>query len=114
MSTEDLKIDLDRLKQLAEDLHLLEKELNDADDRSEDAADAVRHDQLGDRVREFADGWRVKRENMIENVTTLRTNLSAVSDTFREVDAELAKSLEEQPSSTPVRSTTGQRGRSVA
>ncbi|MFC8731949.1 hypothetical protein ACFT5B_05770 [Luteimicrobium sp. NPDC057192] len=92
----DLQLDMGALRQLAEDLKKVEAEFKDADDRSEDAADATGHDGLRGEVQDFADKWTVKREKMLENVTKLQGIIQQIVDTFTQVDSELAKALEQK------------------
>lgn len=90
----DLSINMDDLRTLAEDLKTIAEEFKGADDNAEDAADATGHDGLRDKVNDFADKWRIKREEMSENVVKLQGIIEQIADTFTEVDAELAKALE--------------------
>lgn len=94
----DLKIDMASLKGLAADLKTISDEFKNADNNSEDAADATGHDELRDKVQDFADKWRVKRDEMGENVTKLQGVLQSIVDTFTQVDEGLAKALEEKAS----------------
>jgi uncharacterized protein YukE len=91
----DLSIDMDELRTLAEDLKTIKEEFEDADDHAEDAANATGHDDLRDKVNDFADKWRIKREEMTENVVKLQGIVQQISDTFTQVDTELAKALED-------------------
>ncbi len=94
----DLSINMDDLRTLAEDLKEIKDEFENADDNSEDAADATGHDDLRDKVQDFADKWRVKRGEMTENVVKLQGIIQQIVDTFTEVDTELAKALEQKAS----------------
>jgi uncharacterized protein YukE len=91
----DLSIDMEALRTLAEDLKTIQDEFEGADDRAEAAADATGHDELRDKVNDFADKWRIKREEMTGNVTKLQGIIQQVADTFSEIDTELAKALED-------------------
>ncbi|MCA5895071.1 hypothetical protein LEP48_17210 [Isoptericola sp. NEAU-Y5] len=95
MAGYDLSINMEELRTLAEDLKTIKDEFEGADDRAEDAADATGHDDLRDKVNDFADKWRIKREEMTGNVVKLQGIIQQVVDTFTEIDAELAKALEE-------------------
>jgi uncharacterized protein YukE len=92
----DLSIDMEELRTLAEDLKTIKDEFEGADDNSEAAADATGHDELRDKVQDFADKWRIKREEMTENVVKLQGIVQQIVDTFTEVDTELAKALEDK------------------
>ncbi|MFD6175613.1 MULTISPECIES: hypothetical protein [unclassified Isoptericola] len=98
MAGYDLSISMADLKTLAEDLKTIKEEFEGADDTSEDAADATGHDELRGKVQDFADKWRIKREEMTENVVKLQGIIQQIVDTFTEVDTELAKALEEKAS----------------
>jgi len=91
----DLSIDMEALKVLAKDLKTIADEFQNADDNSEHAADATGHDELRDKVNDFADKWRIKREEMTGNVVKLQGIIQQVVDTFTQVDTELAKALED-------------------
>jgi Sec-independent protein translocase protein TatA len=92
----DLKINMDQLRGLASDLKAIAGEFKDADNNSEDAADATGDDELRDKVQDFADKWRVKRDEMGGNVTKLQGIIQQVVDTFTQVDDDLAKALEQK------------------
>lgn len=94
----DLSINMDDLRTLADDLKEIKDEFENADDNSENAADATGHDDLRDKVQDFADKWRIKREEMTENVVKLQGIIQQIVDTFTEVDTELAKALEQKAS----------------
>ncbi|MFI2103637.1 hypothetical protein ACH436_10105 [Isoptericola sp. NPDC019693] len=95
MAGYDLSIDMEELRTLAEDLKTIKEEFEGADDRAEDAANATGHDDLRDKVNDFADKWRIKREEMTENVVKLQGIIQQIVDTFSEIDTELAKALED-------------------
>jgi cytochrome c556 len=91
----DLSVDMESLRTLATDLASIVDELENADDNASDAAEATGHDELRERVNDFADKWRIKREEMIGDVKKLSEIMTQIVDTFTEVDAELAKALED-------------------
>jgi uncharacterized protein YukE len=91
----DLSIDMEELRTLAKDLKTIKNEFEGADDHAEDAAAATGHDDLGGKVNDFADKWRIKREEMTENVVKLQGIVQQIADTFTEIDTELAKALED-------------------
>lgn len=95
MAGYDLSIDMDQLATLKEDLRAISDELENADANAQAAADATGHDALRDRVNDFADKWEIKRGEMLENVKKLSDIIAQIAETFTEIDAELAKSLEE-------------------
>lgn len=95
MAGYDLTIDMATLKTLAADLSSIVDELENADDNAQGAATATGHDELRDRVNDFADKWKIKREEMLGDVKKLSQILTQIVSTFTEVDAELAKALED-------------------
>ncbi len=102
----DLKLDLEALTQLKNDLDAVVKEFTNADDFSDDVADATGSDELHGHVRDFAHKWNDKRKSMTENVQNLQKQIEAISDGFTQVDAGLAKALE---APTPAPSSGGGR-----
>jgi hypothetical protein len=95
MAGYDLSIDMGTLSQLAGDLTTIVSELENADDNAGDAAEATGHDELRERVDDFADRWKIKREEMLGDVKTLSGILNQIVDTFTEVDTELGRALED-------------------
>jgi hypothetical protein len=95
MAGYDLSIDMGTLSQLAGDLTTIVGELENADDNAGDAAEATGHGELRDRVNDFADKWKIKREEMLGDVKTLSDILNQIVDTFTEVDTELGRALED-------------------
>lgn len=95
MTVADLTLDLKLITQLKDDLDAVVKEFNDADDFSDDVADATGHDGLHGHVRDFAHKWNDKRKKMTESVTALQQQVKAISDGFTQVDSGLAKALNE-------------------
>lgn len=83
------------LDQLEQDLANIASEYKDADDFSGDIADAVGHDGLGERVREFSEKWNDRRKNMTEQVEALHGQVKEIRDAFTNVDVELGKALVE-------------------
>jgi uncharacterized protein YukE len=106
----DLKLDLALLQQLKEDLKAIEKEFKDADDFSDDVADATGHDDLGSHVRDFAHKWNDKRKSMTEAVEDLYKSIEAISDGFTQVDDGLAKALEDAGVPAPPAQPGGGKG----
>lgn len=90
----DLDLDLTLLHQLRDDLESVVKEFTDADDFSDDVAEATGHDDLSGHVRDFAHKWNDKRKKMTESVEALHQQIGAITDAFTKLDSELAKALE--------------------
>ena len=95
MAGYDLSIDMDQLTALKDDLKAITSELENADGNAQAAADSTGHDELRDRVNEFADKWEIKRGEMLENVKKLSDIITQIVDTFKEIDSGLGKALED-------------------
>ncbi|GGM33727.1 hypothetical protein ACFQBY_07355 [Promicromonospora citrea] len=95
MAGYDLSIDMEQLRKLSDDLKAISNELEHADGNAKDAAEATGHDELRDRVNDFADKWEIKRGEMLENVKKLSGIITSISEAFSEVDTGLAKALED-------------------
>ncbi|MCP2267510.1 hypothetical protein ACFQHV_20765 [Promicromonospora thailandica] len=98
MAGYDLSINMDQLTALKDDLKAITSELENADGNAQAAADATGHDELRDRVNDFADKWEIKRGEMLENVKKLSDIITQIVDTFKEIDAGLGKALEDAAS----------------
>jgi DNA-binding ferritin-like protein len=94
----DLVLKTDELTQLAADLEAIREELADADANAAEAADATGHDELRDHVNDFADKWRIKRGEMLDDVTTLSEMITTIVENFGQVDKDLAAALEDAAS----------------
>jgi hypothetical protein len=94
----DLKLDLQLITQLNEDLESVVSEFKNADDFSSDVADATGNDDLAGKVRDFASKWNDKRKEMTSSVEALQQQIKAISDGFTQVDDGLAKALEQSAS----------------
>jgi hypothetical protein len=60
---------------------------------SHDAADYVGHGGLASRVREFADGWDIRRGEFSEELRHLAAMFEAIDDTFTDLDNRAASEL---------------------
>lgn len=98
---DQLEIQYDLLDQLADDLKLIAREYANADEFSDDVADAVGHERLAERVREFSTKWNDRRKNMLEQVEALQGQVEAIRDAFAQVDDELLKALTEGADNAP-------------
>jgi ABC-type transporter Mla subunit MlaD len=97
--TDHLKLDLQLLDQLRDDLSAVVSEFKNADDFSDDVADATGHDDLAGHVRDFAHAWNEKRKSMTTNVENVQKAVAAITDNFTKVDQGLAKALEDSANS---------------
>lgn len=110
----DLKLDLELLTQLKDDLEAVVNDFKDADDFSDDVAEATGSDELQGHVREFAHKWNDKRKSMTTNVENLHKQIAAISDGFTSVDTGLAKALEDSHAASTATPAPAIRGRSTA
>lgn len=90
----DLVLDTEQLQQLGADLRLVGEEFKHANNRSDDVADDVGHEGLGDAIREFAHNWDDKREKMLEDISKLSEAAIATGEAFEELETELVATLE--------------------
>lgn len=88
-----LRCDLDELTRAAEVLDALGTDFQRASALSEDAADAVGHPGLAGALQHFADGWRVRREDLLDDMTHLAELTHTAVQTYRDVDRQLAAVL---------------------
>jgi uncharacterized protein YukE len=100
MHMPDLKLDLALLAQLKDDLEAVVQEFKDADDFSDDVAEATGHDGLGGHVRDFAHNWNDKRKAMTGDVEALQGQIASISDGFSKTDEGLAAALEQSAKSS--------------
>lgn len=91
----DLVLDTDQLRQLGADLRLVAEEFTHANNRSDDVADDVGHDDLADAIREFAHNWDDKREKMVADIGTLAEAAIATGEVFEQLETDLVASLED-------------------
>lgn len=72
----------------------------DADTRAERASQNVGVQALANKVNDFADAWDIRRGKTVENLTFVRDSLTAIRDTFEDIDGNLARDLRGTTSST--------------
>lgn len=82
----DVMLDKTVMNDLLAKLGALRDELETADDGAGDLADATGHDGLADAVREFADGWRIRRRELAEMVADTHQQGTAISDSIELFD----------------------------
>ena len=89
-----LQVDLAMLEGVGRELDVLAGEFQHAGDIADDARSAVGHGHLAGRLEEFVDGWKVRREDYLEDITYLADMTREAARTYRQVDDELAAALE--------------------
>ncbi|WGX98374.1 hypothetical protein [Nocardioides sp. L-11A] len=88
----DLQID-SRLQDLYTDLRVVSCNFKDADYSSRVAADAVGHDLLAGKVRDFATKWDDRRPKIIAALDTLWQSAQAIDENFRGLDDKMASQM---------------------
>ena len=96
--TDSLRVDLAMLEEAGGQLDVLGREFQRAGDIADDARAAVGHPRLASRIGEFVDGWKVRREDLLEDMTYLAEMTHEAARTYKQVDDELAAALEESGS----------------
>ena len=88
-----LQIDLAELDQLATDLARITEEFRSLDNGEEDLEGAVGQEVLAKAVSEFSDGWKKRRQKLLESLETTAQPAAVIHDTFVEVDDQLSDSI---------------------
>ncbi|MBC7763825.1 MAG: hypothetical protein H7201_18960 [Candidatus Saccharibacteria bacterium] len=96
----DLLLNLTELERLKHDLNAVVSDFKDADDFSDDVADATGSDALHDPVRDFAHKWNDKRKKMTESIEALQAQIAGIADGFTSVDTGFAKGLQDSGMTT--------------
>jgi hypothetical protein len=91
-----LKVDLALLDETAEALDHLRAEFANASQIADSYRGVLGSGEIADAVDSFVDNWRRHREKLINKIESLRTMAADSAKTYREVDNELASSLEPQ------------------
>ncbi len=92
--SDHLRCDLDQLEEAADQLSAIGREFQRAGDNADDARAAVGHAGLAARLDHFAEGWRIRREDLLDDMTHLADLTREAAETYRRVDDELAAALE--------------------
>ena len=89
----DLTIDGEALRNAAARTTSVVEAFESAASDAHDAADHVGHGGLASRVREFADGWDIRRGKFSEELRELSALFQAIDDTFTDLDSQTASEL---------------------
>lgn len=89
----DLIIKADVMDGMRSDLARLQREFENANENSDAVAEAVGHDWLAERVRNFAHNWDNRRKDLVEQLQTVQDNMKEIQDAFEEIDVEFANGL---------------------
>lgn len=91
----DLEIDYAELQSAVERLSRATDAFEDAGLDAHALADLTGHPRVAGKVRDFADNWDYHRGQLLQSMQTVLAGLQAIEETFREVDASLAKAVGE-------------------
>ena len=86
----NLVVEIDVVQRMKTDLGRVRREFENANERSDEVADAVGHPTLADRVRGFAHNWDNRRKDLVEQITTIEGHLDNIQEQFDIIDVELA------------------------
>lgn len=89
-----LRVDLALLEDTADALGELRAEFADASQIAEAHRGVLGSGEIADAVDSFADNWRRHREKLIKSIESLQSMAADSAQTYREVDGELARSLQ--------------------
>lgn len=88
-----LKVDVDQLLALRSRLDQIEKTLRNDVSFSVAMSEHVGHDELASRLREFATGWNIHREGIVEKLEVISRWVGSVGETFQDVERQLSDSF---------------------
>jgi hypothetical protein len=91
-----LKVDLHLLEDTAEALKQLRAEFADASRIADEHRGVLGSGEVADAVDSFAGNWRRHREKLVTSIESLETMAADSAKTYREVDSELADSVQPQ------------------
>lgn len=95
----DVKLTLDELQEMSDELGLIIEEFENATTRSEELEQAIGapfgRTDLRDAVEEFETRWDVKRGDLKDSLSGVDEHLTAVIDGFEGLDSEAAIRLAE-------------------
>jgi len=89
----DLIVEIDVVQRMKIDLGRVRREFENANERSDEVAEAVGHRALGERVRGFAHNWDNRRKDLVEQITQIEGHLDNIQEQFDIIDIELASGL---------------------
>lgn len=91
-----LLVDLDALRETANELKTLAKDFRNASKTAADAMGAVGHDQVADALDEFTSNWRRHRDALVSSLDAVAQMARDSRATYVEADEELAAELAKQ------------------
>jgi hypothetical protein len=87
----DLRFDLDGLRDASSRIGRVSGRLDGSGDDTRHLPDSAGHDSVRGALSDFRDKWSVHREDLLEELKFLSDSLTAIADTFDELDADLAE-----------------------
>lgn len=84
-----LRVDTRLLRETGAQLRVVATEFEHANATSDDAAEAVGHNGMGEAVRSFAHNWDDRRAKMMENISKLAESAKVTGEAFESLDQEL-------------------------
>ncbi|MPV37180.1 hypothetical protein [Georgenia subflava] len=96
----DIDVDTELLRATGRQLGDIVETLKGAKEDAADLAAHVGHGGLADRVRDFADNWQSRRQEMVETIAGLGSVSENVGIAFEEWDSELARAITQDPETT--------------
>ncbi|MGH8998925.1 MAG: hypothetical protein ACRDY7_05985 [Acidimicrobiia bacterium] len=88
-----IRIDPDRLEQMARDLRLLHGEFESLEQRVEDHEATVGHHRVVDALDELAGNWSDDRGTILERIQALADNAQRLADHYRNQDTSMGQSF---------------------
>lgn len=89
----DLEIDTVILTDAGHALRIVATEFENANNNSDDAADAVGEHDLADKVRDFAHIWDDKRRKMLGDIAKLAEASSGTGEAFEQLERDFVDVL---------------------
>lgn len=90
----DIRIDLDAVRDAGEKVATVLSRLDGAGDETRTLPDAAGHSTVSGALGDFRDKWSIRKGELVEELTFVSNALTAISDTFRELDGELVNRLD--------------------
>ncbi|MCU1423422.1 MAG: hypothetical protein JWN36_3073 [Microbacteriaceae bacterium] len=101
MANPDLLVDIRTLQNAETNLAAILDEFKNANEFSDNVADACGNDHLGDKVHDFAHNWNIHRGRMLDAISALHDSVKKIYDSFDETDRKLAAAIASKDT-TPV------------
>lgn len=90
-----LRIDADVLLQQSKAISTVRTSLSNVRSTANEVAGTVGHDRLAAKVREFGSKWDITRSKLDERLLFVEESLTAIRETFEELDGSLAEQATE-------------------